>query len=176
MHRGPEATSFRAPKRCGGDERVGRDRNHYRFRTAWEIQAPPGHVYAVLERAERYPEWWPQVRRLSRTGEDSATLRIRSALPYELSVTLRPVRRDPAAGILQIRMSGDMDGWARWAIGPGSAAGTSVVFEQEVEVNKRLLRVCAVPGRPLFIANHRLMMRSGLRGLRALLERGLDEE
>ncbi|MGI5351152.1 SRPBCC family protein [Streptomyces sp. CA-250714] len=150
-------------------------RNHYRFRAAWRLAAPPARVFAVLGRAERYPEWWPQVRRLARTGEDSGTLRIRSVLPYELSVTLRTSRRDPAAGILEIGMSGDMDGWARWTV-RHHGTGTIAVFEQDVEVNRRLLRVLAVPGRPLFIVNHKLMMRSGLRGLRALLERGLDEE
>ncbi|MGP3974722.1 SRPBCC family protein [Streptomyces sp. 8N114] len=150
-------------------------RNHYRFRAAWQLAAPPARVFAVLERAETYPEWWHQVRRLDRTGEDSAVLRIRSVLPYELSVTLRTSRRDRAAGILEIGMSGDMDGWARWTIRP-DGTGAVALFEQDVEVNRRLLRMLAVPGRPFFVVNHKLMMRSGLRGLRALLERGLDEE
>ncbi|MFI8852845.1 SRPBCC family protein [Streptomyces sp. 891-h] len=150
-------------------------RNHYSFRTAWWVPAPPTRVFAVLERAESYPEWWPQVRRLARTGTESGTLRIRSVLPYELSVAMRLSRRDPAAGVLQIGMSGDLDGWARWTI-RATGTGAVALFEQDVEVNKRLLRLLAIPGRPLFIANHKLMMRSGHRGLRALLERGLDEE
>src|SRR5438105_8188092 len=36
--------------------------HRYRFRSEWLLAAPPAVVYAVLERAEAYPRWWPQVR------------------------------------------------------------------------------------------------------------------
>ncbi len=39
-------------------------------------------------------------------------------------------------------------------------------------MRKPLLRRLAVPGRPLFRANHRLMMRAGRRGLAAHLDGG----
>ncbi|WP_369201435.1 SRPBCC family protein [Streptomyces sp. PU-14G] len=149
--------------------------NHYRFRSAWRLAASPARVYAVLERAERYPRWWPQVRSLTRTGEDSGTARIRSVLPYVLTVTLRTVCRDPASGILEIAMRGDLDGWARWTI-RADGDGTLALFEQEVDVRDRLLRLLALPAKPLLAANHTVMMRAGERRLRALLERGLDEE
>jgi hypothetical protein len=86
-----------------------------------------------------------------------------------MTFTAREVRRDPATGVLEIAMSGDIDGWARWTItadGPGSLAR----YDQEVDVSKPLLRRFAVPGRPVFRANHALMMRAGRRGLVAYLE------
>ncbi|MFC7217816.1 SRPBCC family protein [Streptomyces polyrhachis] len=130
--------------------------------------ASPDAVYRALEDVAGYPAWWPQVRAVAEQGEDLGTLRIRSALPYELRVTAWARRRDPGARVLEIGMRGDLEGFARFTV---SAAGTGAVavFEQEVEVRRPLLRWFAVPGRPLFLANHAWMMRGGRRGLRRLL-------
>ena len=118
------------------------DWTRYRFRTQWSLPAKPTAVYDVLEQAEDYPRWWPQV---------------------------REVRRDREAGVLEIAMTGDLDGWARWTI-TADGDGSLARYDQVTEVHKPLLRRFAVPGRPVFLANHRLMMRAGRRGLVAHLE------
>ncbi|MFG2880944.1 SRPBCC family protein [Streptomyces sp. NPDC048297] len=140
------------------------DWTHYRFRTLWSLPAPPALVYTALERIGDYPHWWPQVRSVTLLDASTAVLTVRSVLPYELTLTAREARRDPAAGILEVVMSGDIEGWARWTV-TGDGPGTAVRYDQEVDVGKPLLRKLAVPGRPLFRLNHRLMMRSGRRGL-----------
>ncbi|MEU5715021.1 SRPBCC family protein [Streptomyces sp. NPDC020403] len=145
------------------------DWNHYRFTSVWELPAPPDTVYAVLERPEDYPRWWPQVRGIGRIDDTTATARFRSSLPYDLVVTLRQHRGDPASRTLEATMSGDLEGWARWTVAPHEG-GSRVLYEQEVDVRKALLRRLAVPGRLLFRVNHTLMMRAGRRGLRAWLE------
>jgi hypothetical protein len=147
------------------------DRNHYRFHSRWALPGPPSAVYAALERAEDYPRWWRQVREVRRTDGTTGLLRVRSVLPYDLTFTAREVRHDPAAGVLEIAMTGDLDGWARWTV---TAAGTGTLarYDQEVEVRKPLLRRFAVLGRPLLRANHRWMMSAGRRGLAAHLGRG----
>ncbi|MEW2250220.1 SRPBCC family protein [Streptomyces sp. NPDC006975] len=145
------------------------DWTHYRFRSLWALPTPPAAVFAALERPEDYPRWWPQVRTVTRLDDTTGVITVRSALPYALTFTARSVRHDPAAGVLEIAMTGDLDGWARWTVtagGPGSLAR----YEQDVHVNKPLLRRLAVPGRPLFRANHRMMMRAGRRGLAAYLQ------
>ncbi|MDX3455165.1 SRPBCC family protein [Streptomyces sp. ME02-8801-2C] len=147
------------------------DWSHYRFRTSWTLTAPPDLVYAALEQAEDYPRWWPQVREVNRVDDTSGIVRIRSLLPYDLTFTAREVRRDQAAGILEIAMSGDLDGWARWTL-TQSGSGTLADYDQEVDVTKPLLRRLAVLGRPFFRANHALMMRAGRRGLTAHLQTG----
>lgn len=147
------------------------DWNHYRFRSLWPLPAPAPDVYRALERIEDYPRWWPQVREVTRLDDTSGVLRFRSLLPYELTATVREGRRDPAAGVLEVAMSGDMEGWARWTVAPHGTA-TLVRYDQEVVVRKPLLRRLAVPGRPLFRANHRLMMRAGRQGLAAHLAGG----
>ncbi|MFF7314151.1 SRPBCC family protein [Streptomyces sp. NPDC008137] len=145
------------------------DWNHYRFRSLWPLTAPPDAVYEALGRAEDYPRWWRQVRQVTRLDETTGVIRIRSVLPYDMTLTAREVRRDPAAGVLTTALSGDVEGWARWTVtplGPGSLAR----YDQVVSVTKPLLRRLAVPGRPVFRANHALMMRSGRRGLVRHLE------
>ncbi|GAA3397648.1 SRPBCC family protein [Streptomyces roseoviridis] len=145
----------------------------YRFRSIWRLAAPPDAVYAVLERAEDYPRWWPQVREVRPLDDTTGTARFRSLLPYDLVVTVGARRRDPAAGILEIALGGDLEGWARWTLTalPGGS-GTRALYEQEVEVQNPLMRALAVPGRPFFRVNHALMMRGGRRGLAARLGGG----
>jgi hypothetical protein len=152
----------------GGQTRA-MDWTRYRFRSLWALPTAPAVVYDALERAEDYPRWWPQVREVNRIDDTSGVIRIRSALPYDLTFTAREVRRDPAARVLEIAMTGDLDGWARWTL-TSDGAGTLARYDQEVDVHKALLRRFAVPGRPLFRVNHRLMMQAGRRGLVAYLE------
>lgn len=144
------------------------DWSHYRFRSLWALPAPPATVYDLLARAEDYPRWWPQVREVNRIDDTSGVITIRSVLPYDMTFTAREVRRDRAAGVLEIAMSGDIEGWARWTVTP-HGSGSLARYDQVVDVNKPLLRRFAVPGRPVFRANHRLMMRAGRRGLLAYL-------
>ncbi|MDT0437176.1 MULTISPECIES: SRPBCC family protein [Streptomyces] len=145
------------------------DWSHHRFRVEWTLAAPPAAVYRVLERAEDYPRWWPQVRRVTPIDADSGVVRIRATLPYTLTLTARATRRDPGAGILEVSLTGDLEGRARWTL-TAHGTGTHVRYDQEVVVRRTLLRRLAVPGRAVFRANHRLMMRAGRRGLAARLE------
>ncbi|MEU8957009.1 SRPBCC family protein [Streptomyces sp. NPDC048518] len=141
---------------------------HYRFRSVWDLPGAPADVYAVLERAEEYPLWWPQVREVTTVDGVSGVARFRSFLPYDLHVTVRERHRDPAAGVLEIAMTGDLEGWARWTV-RAAPGGTRASYDQDVVVRRRLMRRLAVPGRPLFLLNHALMMRAGRRGLAARL-------
>ncbi|MEU3979933.1 SRPBCC family protein [Streptomyces sp. NPDC026672] len=145
------------------------DWTHYRFRSLWHLPVPPAVVYPVLERAEDYPRWWPQVRSVTRLDDTTGVVTVRSLLPYSLTFTVRESRHDPAAGVLEVVVSGDIAGWARWTL-TAEGPGTLARYDQVVDVDKPLLRRLAVPGRPLFQANHRLMMRAGRRGLLAHLE------
>lgn len=143
------------------------DWHRYRFRSTWDVDVPPAVVFAVLERADEYPRWWRQVREAEPLDEEGVgRARFRSFLPYDLVVVARQTRRDESAHLLEISLTGDLEGWARWRVEPRDG-GARAVFEQEVEVRRSLMRALAVPCRPLFRWNHALMMRGGLRGLRA---------
>ncbi|WP_217550540.1 SRPBCC family protein [Streptomyces sp. GbtcB6] len=140
------------------------DWNHYRFRSLWPLPVPLATVYEALRTVDGYPGWWPQVRSVNQLDDSVAVLTIRSFIPYDLTFTAHEVRRDPEAGVLEISMTGDIEGWARWTI-TSDGTGTLARYDQVVDVNKPLLRRLALLGRPFFRLNHRLMMRSGRRGL-----------
>ncbi|WUH94669.1 SRPBCC family protein [Streptomyces sp. NBC_00433] len=144
------------------------DWSHYRFRSTWLLDAAPDAVYQVLERPDFYPRWWPQIREVRQTGDTTGVLRFRSLLPYDLVVTARSTRQDPERRLLEVAMTGDLEGWVRWTA-TSNGPGTRLLFEQDVIVRKPLMRLLAVPGRPFFVANHALMMRSGRTGLLARL-------
>ncbi|SCK43637.1 SRPBCC family protein [Streptomyces sp. WMMB 322] len=154
-------------------------RHRFAFRSVWRLRAAPEAVYAALERGGEYPLWWPQVREVRALDGTSGTARIRSVLPFDLLITGRARRHEPAAGVLEMEITGDVEGWARWTVAGGAAphsGGAVAVYEQQVEVRKRLLRRFAVPARPLFRANHALMMRAGRRGLERWLQGRLDDD
>uniref|UniRef100_A0AAU2JKY0 SRPBCC family protein n=1 Tax=Streptomyces sp. NBC_00049 TaxID=2903617 RepID=A0AAU2JKY0_9ACTN len=147
--------------------------NRYRFRSVWDLDAPPARVYAVLEQPGEYPRWWPQVRRVESVDDRTGAATVRSALPYALHVTVTELLRDPGRGVLEVALHGDLDGWARWTVRPRGgrgAARTRALYEQEVEVRRPLMRRLALAGRPAFRLNHALMMRAGRRGLEAWLD------
>ncbi|MFK0254725.1 SRPBCC family protein [Streptomyces sp. NPDC090445] len=149
--------------------------SRYRFRSLWDLDAPPERVYSVLEQADDYGSWWPQVRGIERIDAHSSALRIRSVLPYEIRITASEVLHDPARRILEAALHGDIEGWARWTVRPlPGGGGTRVLYEQEVEVRRPLLRRLSLPARPLFRLNHTLMMRAGRRALAARLAAGPD--
>ncbi|WP_406207182.1 SRPBCC family protein [Kitasatospora sp. NBC_01560] len=146
------------------------DPNHYRFRDVWRLSAPPAAVYAALEDVRSYPLWWPEILTARETGPDSGEVVVRALLPYRLVIGLETVRRDPAAGVLEAVMHGDLTGWSRWTVtadGPGSRA----LFEEDTRPGKPLLRRLALPLHLVFRANHAVMMRRGRRGLAAHLTR-----
>ncbi|MGW1172596.1 SRPBCC family protein [Kitasatospora sp. NPDC002543] len=150
------------------------DPNHYRFRGVWRFPAPASAVYAVLEDVRSYPLWWPEIREVRPTGEDSGDVVVRALLPYRLVIGLVASRRDPAAGVLEVAMRGDLTGWSRFTVtpdaaGPPAAACSRVLFEEDTRPGKPLLRRLALPLHPLFRANHAVMMHRGRRGLAAYL-------
>ncbi|MFD5428739.1 SRPBCC family protein [Streptomyces sp. NPDC127084] len=147
------------------------DSHCFRFESLWRLPAPPARVYAVLERAEDYPRWWPQVREVIPLGGHSTAARFRSLLPCDLVVTARGSRLDPGSGVLEARMAGDLVGWARWTLTPSGDGGTRARYEQEVVVQRPLMRRLALIARPVLRVNHAVMMRAGRRGLTAYLAR-----
>jgi hypothetical protein len=141
---------------------------HYRFAEQWRVDMPRSVVYDVLADLSSYPLWWPQVRRVERIDDDSAHVVCRSLLPYSLEFDLYRARDDPPAGVLEARLSGDLDGWARWTVRP-AGPGAVLIYEQQVTTPGRLLRSLARVSRPALVFNHAWMMRAGRRGLQARL-------
>ena len=150
------------------------DLTHYVFRSVWHVEAPVTDVLSVLDDLESYPAWWPEMREVHRIGGRRFEVVARSFLPYELRFVSEADAPQLDAGIIDARLSGDMEGTVRWTV-TASAGGAHLVYDQEVRTNKRLLNVMAPVARPGFRANHTLMMRHGQAGLRTFMagfERG----
>lgn len=135
----------------------------YRFDERWLVDASREATYDVLVDLEGYPGWWPHIKAVVRLGEEHALVVCRSALPLSLHLELRPVVRDPGAGVLEVSIDGDLDGWSRFTLTP-SSNGLDVHYEQEVVTRGPLLGATRV-ARPLARANHSWMMRSCRSGL-----------
>lgn len=140
-------------------------RSAYSFSASWVTPAPVADVAAVVGDLEHYPEWWPQVRAVAKIDDDNARVLCRSALPYTLDLVLHAVSRE--APVLEVGVSGDLDGWVRWTLSEGGG-GTRTDFEQQVEARGALAAASYV-ARPLLRWNHDRMVA----GCRAGLERRL---
>lgn len=143
----------------------------YVFTTQWHVSAPPRAVFEALRDVERYPQWWPQVVAVRRVDDTSGELRCRSLLPYDLVFVLHHEIEDAATGVLRARLDGDLAGTSQWTV-RADGTGTVAVFDEEVDVRKRLVRAAGPVVRPALRFNHDLMMRAGEKGLRNRLTAG----
>lgn len=141
---------------------------HYAFTSTWHVRAKPSEVFDVLADLDEYTSWWPEIKHVSKTGEDTVAVRVRSLLPYDLDFEMRQTRKDPEAGILEVRMTGDLEGYSRWTVS-SSDGGARLLFEEEVETNKKVLNRLAPVARAAFKWNHAFMMRHGEAGLRTYM-------
>ena len=141
----------------------------YRFSSTWLLPgAAPERVFGAVTDLAGYPRWWSDVRTVRRVDDDTAELICRSRLPFRLVVRMHREHQDERAGLMRVRLSGDLDGVLAGAV---RAAGADTLLEitQDVQARKELLRRLDAVARPLFRANHALMMRRGHRGLSAHL-------
>lgn len=141
----------------------------YRFSSRWLLPGTaPEQVFGAVTDLAGYPRWWSDVRTVRRVDDDTAELICRSRLPFRLVVRMHRDHQDERAGLMRVRLSGDLDGVLAGAV-RAAGAGTLLEITQDVQARKELLRRLDTVARPLFRANHALMMRRGHRGLSAYL-------
>jgi hypothetical protein len=141
----------------------------YRFRNVWSVRATPNRVFDALVDLANYPTWWPDIRAVTRVDDDTAEVLCRAALPYLLTFRLHRAEEDPGNGRMRVDMTGDLEGYVQGVVADHPPSGALLAISQRVVVTKPLLRAFAPVARPLFRANHALMMRRGQRGFRAYL-------
>lgn len=112
---------------------------------------------------EHYPQWWPQVRAVAKIDADNALVVCRSALPYDLELHLRAVRRDP--DVLEVAVDGPLRGWVRWWLHEEGPGRTRMRFEQQVQVRGPMLTLASLLARPVLRWNHAVMMQGAESGL-----------
>jgi hypothetical protein len=142
--------------------------NEYRFRDVWSVSAHTALVFDALVDLVNWPRWWPDVRSVHRIDDDTAEITCRAVLPYALTIRLHRAEQDHDAGRLRVDMTGDLDGYCEGRV-VRSSGGSTLAIDQRVAVTRPLLRTLAPVARPLFTANHAVMMWRGQRGLRGYL-------
>jgi hypothetical protein len=142
----------------------------YRFRNTWLFAAAPSVVFGAVVDLATYPDWWSDVRSVSQIDDETAELICQAVLPYRLVLRMHRTEQNERAGRLRVELSGDLEGFLAGLV-LGFGGGTRLEITQEVVARKPLLRQFDIVARPLFRANHALMMRRGRRGLRTHLER-----
>jgi hypothetical protein len=142
--------------------------NDYRFTGLWSVSAHTALVFDALVDLLSWPRWWPDVRAARRIDDDTAEITCRAVLPYALTIRLHRAEQDDRSGRLRVDMTGDLDGYCEGVVHE-RAGGSTLAIDQRVEVTKPLLRAFAPVARPLFAANHAVMMWRGERGLRGYL-------
>lgn len=142
----------------------------FRFSGAYPVAAPYPRVVAALRDADRWPEWWPQIRSVVRYSDSTGLATVRSLLPITLRLKLTGEIDDPDTGVLRARIGGDLEGWIEFRVTPGGAEHVRVTYVQECVVAKSGLTGSGTLVRPLLGVNHTAMMRSGMRGLATYLQ------
>lgn len=142
----------------------------YSFLTTWCVEAPVQRVWDVIFEVERYPEWWPGVRKVSglEPGDENGLgalhrLEWRSKLPYSLEFDTRVTRSEPPY-LLEGQASGELDGKGVWRLYEG-AAGTALIYSWDVSTTRPWMNRIAPLARPAFVWNHDYVMRNGAHGL-----------
>jgi hypothetical protein len=142
---------------------------HYKFRSVWTVDATAADVFDVLRDIATYPAWWPEIKQARRIDDDRVEVRVRSVLPYDLWFEMKQTTADAEAGVLEVALKGELEGFSRFTIVGSDTSSTILIFEEEVDTHKETLNRLAPVARPAFKANHALMMRHGETGLRSFL-------
>ncbi len=142
----------------------------YTFVTRWEIAAPLSEVWRIIYDAECWPEWWKgvEVRKVQEGDHTGAGAVLafawKAALPYKLHfhmTTDRIVVHDRIEG----HADGDLEGTGRWSFQAVNDTVAIVVYHWQVQTTKRWMNRLAFILKPVFRANHNVVMRRGERGL-----------
>ncbi len=141
--------------------------------TTWCVDAPINDVFAALDDAASWPQWWPAVRsaELAEDGDEDGVGRLwrfvfRGRLPYQLAFQTRVVQVDRPWG-LEGHATGDLIGVGRWRLYEGR--GTAAIYEWNVRTSRPWMDLLAPVARPAFAWNHGSVMREGAEGLAAWL-------
>lgn len=142
----------------------------YVYASCWRIAAPVADVWRALVEVERWPQWWPYVRRVQtlREGDADGVGAIRriewsSRLPYGFTLDVEGVEASRHR-VLRGCATGDLDGVGLWVLKPEDG-GTCVRYTWRLDLRTRWMRAAAPLMAPVFRWNHHGVMRAGARGL-----------
>ena len=148
----------------------------YRFVTVWRLDAPIERVFAEIDAAETWPDWWPMVKAIERLEDGDAAgvgvlyrMTFVGKLPYRLRFDMRTSRREPPTSIVG-DAKGELEGVGEWSLHEEGST-TVVRYVWAIRTTRPWMNLFA----PLpfvdaiFRLNHHAVMRNGLQGIRKRL-------
>ncbi len=142
----------------------------YAFLTTWLLDAERERAWEVLQDVGRWPEWWRGVVRVDELdpgGEDRVGARHaiewRSRLPYPVRFEFVTDQVERPA-LMQGRAEGELAGTGRWRLFEQDGV-TAILYEWVVRTTRPWMNALAPLARPVFAANHDIVMRWGGEGL-----------
>jgi uncharacterized protein YndB with AHSA1/START domain len=142
--------------------------------TDWTFDAPLDRVWALIERTEDWPGWWPAVKSVTKLhdGDEQGVgavrhIEWRTALPYEIAFDVEARRIEPMR-LIEGRARGELDGVGLWTF-EGNETRTDVRYDWRIDVTKPWMRTLAPLLRPVFAWNHNKVMNWGETGARKRL-------
>ena len=142
--------------------------------TDWHFTQSIDRVWALIEKVEDWPSWWPAVKRVEtiREGDETGLGAIRritwgTALPYTLTFDVE-VTKVEKHDCLEGRAFGELEGVGLWNFHE-EPEGTHVRYLWRVDVTKPWMKLLAPMLSPVFEWNHNKVMCWGLAGARERL-------
>jgi len=142
-------------------------RDRYHVVTRWHVAATVEELVEIAGEPTALPRWWPAafLRVTSLPTRRGARFRVHSKgwLPYTLRFDVS-VRHEHARRPLVLAVRGDFWGRAVCRAEPDDA-GAWIEFDWRVRVRKPVLSRLSWALKPVFVANHRWVMRRGAESL-----------
>ena len=125
----------------------------YSFLTTWILDAPREAVWDAIYEIERWPDWWPGVKRVeklepgSENGGVGALYRHewRSVIPYPVRFETR-ITRVELPHLIEADADGELAGTGRWRFFEGRE--TAVTYEWNVRTTRSWMNLVAPVARP----------------------------
>jgi uncharacterized protein YndB with AHSA1/START domain len=148
----------------------------FHFENRWSVDARPEAVWAVLEKVEDWPQWWPGLSQAHRLDEmcagsrdepvqsgDRAHICVRNPIGMALRFDIEAHQVD-APNLIDFCAHGDLRGQGRWTL-TDRGHFTEIDSLWCVTTTRPGIRLL----RPWAGIMHAIVMKSGQRGLRARL-------
>ena len=154
-----------------------RERFPYEIVSQWRVPGPIERAYDVLSDNEALPRWWPQayhrVQELAPGDEDGRgrvlEITVKGALPYVLTWQLEILEAERPR-LIRLRASGELVGFGEWRLAE-AGRGVTLVYSWRVRSEQPILRRLELVLKPLFVLNHKWVMRKGEQGMKRELAR-----
>jgi len=151
--------------------------NQYHFITTWRVAATLPEINDLLGNALDLPRWWPaiylQVKELQPGAERGLgkviDLYTKGWLPYTLRWQFRVTESRYPFGFT-LEAWGDFVGRGIWTF-EEDGAHVNITYDWSIRADKPLLRYLSFIMKPIFSANHRWAMQTGLESLQIELAR-----